>query len=208
MKIKYNGHASFTLYGTERSIIIDPFGDIGYEQERDSVDYCLCTHTHYDHYAVGAADEKFVIDFNNYSSFDWLKGIESFHDEVKGAKRGRNLIFVFECDGIKFCHMGDIGQPLDLSLTEKIGKVDVLMIPVGGNYTIDCAAAYDYVTAINPALAIPMHYKTKRSNIDIDGKKDFLSCFDKVIKSGRIFTLDKNSLPETLTALDIDDSEF
>lgn len=208
MKIKYNGHASFTLYGTQRSLIIDPFGDIGYEQERDDVDYCLCTHTHFDHYAVGAADERAVIDFNNYSLFDWLRAVESFHDDAYGQKRGKNLIFVFETDGMVFCHMGDIGQPLDLKLTEKIGKVDVLMIPVGGNYTIDAATAYDYATAINAPLVIPMHYKTQRSNIDIDGKADFISRFDLVKKSQRVFNLTKQDLPEKLTVLDIDDSEF
>lgn len=208
MELKYNGHACFTLKGDDKSIVIDPFGFIGYMQECESVDYCLCTHGHYDHHTLDAVEFKEVVDFDNYEKFDFVKGIKCFHDNDGGVKRGCNLIFVFDCDGITFCHMGDIGEPLNKDLVNQIGKVDVLMIPVGGNYTIDAFAARDYVNALKPKLVIPMHYKTKRSNIDVDGKQAFVSLFPDVEKCGRRLRLDRKTLPERITVLDIDDGEF
>ena len=102
----------------------------------------------------------------------------TFHDDKKGALRGDNIVFKYRMDGVDLCHMGDIGEECNAFLVETLMPVNVLMIPVGGNYTIDAKQAKEYVDRLMPDIVIPMHYKTKDCEFDIDKVGEFLDLFD------------------------------
>ena len=183
MKITYLGHSCFLVEGSS-SVLIDPFTDIGYPLKRVKADYVLCTHDHFDHNAYHLVDYGKKI---TYDSEDTIKQIDlvkisSYHDEVGGTKRGKNVIYKFTIDGITFTHLGDLGEDFNMDLVEKIGKTDVLFIPIGGVYTIDYKEATKYAKAINPKMIVPMHFKTLRSTVQVADNKYFLQNFDNVIK--------------------------
>ncbi|MBQ7408599.1 MAG: MBL fold metallo-hydrolase [Clostridia bacterium] len=206
MRVNYLGHACFLLADNQKSVVIDPFKNIGYPLKRVSADFCACSHFHFDHCATEMVDARVIINAQNTHKFDWVKTVNSYHDEVMGFKRGENLIFKFKIDQFNVCHLGDLGQPYNEELCEKIGRVDVLLIPVGSTYTIDAEEAYKYVMKLNPSIVIPMHYKTPRSTVDIEGKSLFLDMFDRVEKVCAQFEIIK--LPNEMTVYDVDDSEF
>ena len=104
---------------------------------------------------------------------------KSYHDDAKGTKRGENLIFKYRLDGVDICHMGDIGEECNPMLVEKLMPIDVLMIPVGGTYTIDAEQAKEYIDKLMPDIVLQMHYKTKDCEFDIDRLDNFLDLFDE-----------------------------
>jgi L-ascorbate metabolism protein UlaG (beta-lactamase superfamily) len=205
MRVTYLGHACFLLADEKFSVIFDPFTDIGYELDFPHADFCICSHSHFDHSATNKVVVNEIITKQNALNYPRIKLINSFHDEVNGQKRGDNLIIVVEIGGIKVCHMGDLGEPLNMDLINKIGKIDLLLIPVGGKYTIDADEAFKYASLLAPKAIIPMHYKTSRSQIDIASKDKFLSFFDKIEKVEKQFDF---SVPNNLTVYDLNDSEF
>lgn len=208
MKIKYLGHSCFLFKDEKFSLVTDPFGDIGYEQEKIEADYCLCSHFHFDHYATDFVKVKDIITSENFTDYNRISRIGSFHDDCGGKKRGENSIFKFSCGGFIICHMGDIGEAQNFSLCEKIGKVNILLLPVGGKYTINAKEAFDYVIALKPEIVIPMHYRTKRGFDDIADKSQFLSFFDgrQIIKKDNDFEV--SALPENTVVFDINDDSF
>lgn len=206
MKVKYLGHACFFLQFDKYSFVIDPFGDIGYQQDFVKADYCLTTHEHFDHATLTRTEFKYLIDKNSKEFPNFLKVIPSYHDEVLGAKRGINNVYVIDLDGMRVCHLGDIGQNFDLQFCKKLGKIDVIFVPVGGKYTIDSKTAKEYVTAINPKIVIPMHYKTKSSSIDVATKNEFLSFYKNTLKVLQTFEI--SSLPQEMVVYNVDDSNF
>ena len=109
-----------------------------------------------------------------------IDGFLSNHDEKNGALRGKNIVFTIEADGYKLCHLGDIGEACSPEILKNIGKVDVLLIPIGGTYTIDAKGAKKYVDAIAPQLVIPMHYRPTDGKLDIADEKEFLAFYNKV----------------------------
>ena len=108
-----------------------------------------------------------------------ISAFPCFHDRKRGALRGDNLAFLYEIDGLRICHLGDLGESDAPELIKKLLPVDILMIPVGGNYTIDGREAKNYIDRIQPSVVIPMHFKTDDLNIDIAGLDEFLNCFDR-----------------------------
>ena len=170
MKITYLGHACFLIEGKNQSVVTDPHKDIGYELKRVRANYCTVSHGHFDHDNVEGVDVDEVV----RDSHPNFLAIDSYHDASLGSLRGKNTIFKFEIDGIKFCHLGDLGEFFSQDLVDEIGEVDVLFIPVGGKYTIDDKEAVKYATAISAKITVPMHYITPRSEIDISDVKPFL----------------------------------
>lgn len=182
MKIRYLGHSCFQLIeSTGTSIVCDPYGDVGFFMPHVCADAVTVSHAHYDHNNVGAVTGEPVV-FDQEGQFEisgiTIQAIKCWHDGEKGAKRGQNLIFKFRMDGIEVCHLGDLGEKCTASLIEAVLPVQVLLIPVGGNYTIDAAQAKEYVDRIRPSIVIPMHYKTKGLNIDIAELDEFTDLFD------------------------------
>ena len=184
MKIEYLGHSCFKLTeSTGVSVVCDPYsGEIGYSMPRLSVDAVTISHHHFDHDCLdNIINVPAVIDSDGSFSVHGVKisSIKSFHDDAHGKKRGENLIFKYVMDGITVCHLGDLGENCSDSLIEKISPVNVLLIPVGGNYTIDANTAKVYVDKIKPQIVIPMHYRTADCNINIEKIDEFLKLFDK-----------------------------
>lgn len=184
MKIQWLGHSSFCLTeSTGASVITDPFDPaaVGYGMAYLPCDAITSSHGHSDHNNFKGVKGTPVI-INQPGSFDVngikIHSVQCYHDQEEGAKRGKNLIYYFRLDGVTVCHMGDIGEQCTPELIEELIPVNVLLIPVGGNYTIDAEQAKEYVDRIMPDVVIPMHYKTKHTDYDIDKVESFLRLFD------------------------------
>lgn len=181
MKIRYLGHSCFFLADSAgTSIVTDPFESVGFPMPAVSADAVTVSHQHFDHNnvsAVGGAPTVFDREGNYKLGEVKISAFSSFHDEVNGQKRGRNLIFKFHMDDLNVCHLGDLGEDCSPALIKKLSPVDVLLIPVGGNYTIDAVRAKEYVDRLKPAYVIPMHYKVLGLEIDIAPVDGFVSLF-------------------------------
>jgi len=179
MKIKWLGHASFLITSDSGlKIITDPYitgGDISYGQIKESADIVVVTHDHDDHNNVAAIEgnPKVVRGAANIKEIEF-KAIPTYHDDAGGEKRGRNTILCFELDGMRLCHLGDLGHQLSDSQVAELGTVDILLIPVGGFYTIDAKVATQLCDRLKPKVIIPMHYKTARCAYPITGVEEFL----------------------------------
>ena len=182
MKIRYLGHSCFVLTeSTGTTVVTDPYNRIGFRMPAVRADVVTVSHQHYDHNNVAAVEgDPLIIDKEGFYTLDGVEvmGIKSFHDDEGGAVRGENIIFKFRMDGLEVCHLGDIGESCASELLEQILPIDILLIPVGGKYTIDSEQAKEYVDRIMPAIVIPMHYKTKDLNMDIEKPDDFLDSFE------------------------------
>jgi L-ascorbate metabolism protein UlaG (beta-lactamase superfamily) len=180
MEITWFGHSCFLIKDKNgRKLLTDPFeSTIGYDLPNESVDVVTVSHHHFDHdYTAELPGVPNVIDKCGYFNLCDIpmSGIPSYHDTVKGAKRGENVIFVFEMDHLRLCHLGDLGHPLSGDDIDKLGKIDVLFIPVGGNYTIDGKEAAAIAKAINSHIVIPMHYKTPNLTFPLEGVEEFVT---------------------------------
>ena len=181
MLITYHGHSEFYLECANGfCLLTDPYDDhVGYPMGTYRADAVTVTHGHGDHsYIQKASGAPAIID----SAGEWhpapevkITAIPSVHDDAGGEKRGKNLIMKMEMEGLTLAHMGDQGAPLTSEQIAALGKIDVLMIPVGGYFTIDAAQAYDMVRALKPRITIPMHYKTEvNGGWPISDEKEFL----------------------------------
>ncbi|WP_446898257.1 MBL fold metallo-hydrolase [Clostridium sp. LBM24168] len=178
MKITYLAHSSFILESSNGTkILTDPFDTtIGYKIFEGDVDIVTISHHHFDHDYVEKIKCKNIIDKTGHFNFENISitGIPSYHDKIKGAKRGKNTIFIIEIDNYRVCHLGDLGYVLSEDEVSALGSIDVLFIPVGGNFTIDGKEAAKVSSAINPHIVIPMHYKTPLLSFELDGLETFL----------------------------------
>ena len=179
MKIKWLGHSSFLITsdaGTK--IITDPYGTddrLLYGEIKESADIVTMSHDHRDHgnvAAVGGNPE--VVRGTTEAKGIKFKGISTHHDDTGGSKRGSNTILCFDVDGVKVCHVGDLGHPLSQEQLNELGKIDVLLIPVGGNFTIDATAASKLCDQLKPGVIIPMHFKNVKCNFPIAEVDEFL----------------------------------
>lgn len=182
--IRWLGHSCFCCQGDGVDLLTDPFNEeVGYPLPKIKVDVVTVSHDHYDHNAVSLlpGDPEVIIDAGvHYFRSLEIRGVSVFHDEVRGAKRGKNIIFTWEMDGVRLCHLGDLGHLLDETALSSIGAVDILMVPVGGVYTIDARSARDVVAQLQPRLVIPMHYRTPHLSFDLDPVDNFASYFERV----------------------------
>ena len=199
MKIQWLGHSCFKLTeSTGTTVVTDPYDSyIGFKMEPVSANIVTMSHKHKDHSAIAnVTGNPTVIEGTGAWEIGGVgvTGLLSYHDNDKGAKRGENTIYLYRMDGIDICHMGDIGQEMNVLLGESIGTVNVLMIPVGGNYTVDAEQAKEYVDFLMPDIVIPMHYKTENSELDIDDVDAFVNLFDEdqvVYVDGETIELDR-----------------
>ncbi|MFC1700707.1 MBL fold metallo-hydrolase [Patescibacteria group bacterium] len=178
MTITWYGHSCFKIVssGGQLTIITDPFDKkIGLNPPRGNADIITVSHNHYDHNNIKAiSGESFVVDSPGEYGIKGvsIKGIQSFHDS---EDKELNTIYIIKIDKIRICHLGDFGQKqLTDKQIENIGQVDILMIPVGGKYTIGASQAVKVIEKIDPRMVIPMHYKIPKLNVDIDSISGFL----------------------------------
>ena len=184
MKITWLGHSAFRLEeSTGTTVVTDPYAEslVGYRMQRVNADAVTLSHHHRDHDEVSRVAGSPQV-FDTVGAWE-VKGVDitsmhSWHDPEQGSKRGPNLIFKYRMDGVDLCHLGDIGEECDAETGDLIGTVNVLMIPVGGNYTIDAAQAKEYVDFLMPDIVIPMHFRTPSCAVDIGRLDDFLDLFD------------------------------
>ncbi len=183
MKIQWLGHAAFlitTAAGTK--ILTDPYeagaydGAVGYKKITVAADIVTHSHDHPDHATKNLAGNPTVVTSPQPKTVKdvLIKGLETFHDPSGGKERGKNIVFCMKADGITLCHLGDLGHPLNKSQIDALGKVDVLLMPVGGFFTIDAGEATKIMTELNPPLTIPMHFKTKVLGFPIAPVDEFL----------------------------------
>ena len=178
MKITYLGHACFVIEEEGYKIAIDPYGEVpGYTPLHDvEANEASCSHGHGDHCYV----EGLKLTPKEGSPFRITK-IESFHDDVQGAKRGPNTISIFEAGGIKLCHFGDIGCKLTDEQMNMLKGLDVAMVPVGGHFTIGPKEAKELCDALKPGIIIPMHYRVGDVGYSVIGPvSDFTDMYDNV----------------------------
>jgi len=186
MNIIFHGQSFFEVQikaeGKESDVIIavDPFDEsIGLKVPKVKASVLLITHNHKDHSNKKTiiSDDLFVIETPGEYEVKgvYVKGIEAFHDQTEGKERGSVVVYKIEAEGISLCHLGDLGQKeLTPEQVEAIGEVDVLLVPVGGNYTIAAKEAAGIAAQIEPRIIIPMHYKLPNLKVDLDGVDKFL----------------------------------
>jgi L-ascorbate metabolism protein UlaG (beta-lactamase superfamily) len=181
MKIEWYGQAAFKITTDSGvKIITDPYtaGGMGlnYGEIADSADIVTVSHDHGDHSNVKAVggNPEVVKDAATVKGVK-ITSVATAHDDAGGSQRGNNTVYCFEADEMKVCHLGDLGHMLNDEQLAGIGKVDVLLIPVGGNFTIDATVAADVADKISPKVIIPMHYSNERCpNFPVAGVDDFI----------------------------------
>lgn len=165
MEITYIGHSCFKIKGKSTALIIDPYdpAKTGYKLPKLEADIILVSHQHSDHnYTQGVSNHSLLIQTpGEYEKGGvTIYGVKTFHDNSEGAERGKNVIYIIEIDGFTLLHLGDLGHQLSKETLEKIPEIDVLMIPVGGTYTINSKEAVKVINDLEPGIVIPMHYQT------------------------------------------------
>ena len=201
LQIRWHGHSCFEITN-DITLVTDPHDgkSIGIPAPSVTGDVILVSHDHYDHNSVKSvekSDSRVVTDERKrtVANID-IKGIESFHDECQGKKRGKNIIYKFTMNDITFCHLGDIGHEIDEETLQKIGDVDILFIPIGGTFTVDANEAWNIINKIKPKIAVPMHYKIGGLSLPIAGIDPFLERIKyKTLKVGNEIDIEKEDLP-------------
>lgn len=179
MKIKWLGHASFLITSDKGTrIVTDPYttgGNLSYGEIKESAEVVTISHNHGDHNnPASVRGNPQVLRGSAQVKGIEFKTIPVYHDDAMGKQKGTNTIFCFEVDGVRVCHLGDLGHQLSDSQAAELGKVDVLLVPVGGNYTIDAAGASLIAEQLKPRVVIPMHYRTVKTTYPIASVDDFL----------------------------------
>ncbi|MBI4132188.1 MAG: MBL fold metallo-hydrolase [Candidatus Sungbacteria bacterium] len=205
MTITWYGQSCFKIDTREAVLAIDPFSkDIGLVPPRFHADIVLVTHGHFDHANTAAIPGNPMI-FDGPGEYEAkgiaVRGIPTFHDSQRGIKRGPNTVFRIFTEGIAVAHLGDFGESsLREETLEALGAIDVLLVPVGGTYTVDADAAAEIVAKIEPRLVIPMHYHLPGLKVKLTPVEAFLKAAGaKDAERLEKLSLKRKDLPETET---------
>jgi L-ascorbate metabolism protein UlaG (beta-lactamase superfamily) len=199
MKIQWLGHSCFLLTTQDGTrILTDPYDEtVGYDLPAVEADIVTTSHNHHDHGNVGVVrgDPEIIDSADDHEVGDvYIHGHVTYHDGSQGSERGKNVVFTIEADDLAICHLGDLGHPLSDDDVDGIGPVDILLIPVGGFYTIDAQIATKVVEAMEPLIVIPMHVKNDKCNFTIAAVDPFVQLNKKrTIKAHEGSTLDITS---------------
>ena len=196
MRLIWNGHSCFTLETAGGTVVVDPYLDgsvPGLAPIRLRADAVYCSHDHRDHGArelVALTGEKPDVA---------VETIHTWHDDQQSAQRGPNTIHIFQAEGLRVAHLGDLGCELEPEQLEVLKGLDALMIPVGGFYTIDAKQARALVDQLKPRVTVPMHYRGSSFGYDVIGPlEDYLElCGDVVRYPGNVLVLDKDTPGQT-----------
>jgi L-ascorbate metabolism protein UlaG (beta-lactamase superfamily) len=179
MQVSWLGHSCFLLRASNGiRVLIDPFDEeVGYPLPNVQADIVLISHEHHDHNnAKAVRGNPLVIrkeGLHRALGIEFL-GIPSWHDREEGRLRGENTIFCFILDGVRVCHLGDLGHLLSDAEVKAIRPVNLLFVPVGGIYTIGAKDAAAVMRQLDPDVAIPMHYHTSALSFELERVNDFL----------------------------------
>jgi L-ascorbate metabolism protein UlaG (beta-lactamase superfamily) len=205
MFITYLGHSCFKLQdkvGPEGvTVVTDPFNkETGFKVPNFEADIVTVSHDHGDHSnAEALRGTPFII--NSAGEYDvkgvMVVGIDSYHDAHGGADSGKNIIYRIEIDDVSIGHLGDLGHTLDDKQLEKLVGIDILLVPVGGKYTLDAKKAVEVVSQVEPRIVIPMHYKMVDGKItDIDGVEKFIKELGIKPREEEKLKISKKDLPQ------------
>jgi L-ascorbate metabolism protein UlaG (beta-lactamase superfamily) len=202
MDINWLGHSCFRIKGRNATIVTDPYPpDLGYSLGKLSAEIVTVSHQHPGHsYTRGVSgDPRLVRGPGEYEiSGVLIIGVATFHDNDKGAKRGKNTVYLMDVDGVSVCHLGDLGHVLTADQVEQIEEADVLLLPVGGVSTISAAVAAEVVRQLEPKVVVPMHYRTDALNKGLSTVDGFLKEMGlKETTSQPKLTLTRTTLPLT-----------
>ena len=215
MEITYLGHSCFKLKNKEGLVLYtDPFKSdmVGLPLVKDVADVVTISHAHEDHSALEVITgpvnrpSTFVIDREGEYEIAGVQisAIKTFHDKNNGTERGKNLVMLIVMDGLHILHLGDICHKLTESQIEKVGSVDVLMVPVGGTYTLDADGAMEMVKEVQPSYVVPIHYKTNLTKIEgLSTLENFMEKNKLPVAGESVhkIKLDEGSLPDDTQVL-------
>jgi L-ascorbate metabolism protein UlaG (beta-lactamase superfamily) len=178
MDIVWLGHSCFRIRGREATIVMDPCPPAsGYAIGKPTGDIVTVSHPHDNHNFVKAiAGSPTVLDSPGEYEIHgvFITGVRTYHDVEKGAERGGNLAWVLEMEGMKVCHLGDLGHSPSAEQAEEMTGADVLMVPVGGETTIDGRKAAEIVALLEARVILPMHYQTPALKGQLETPEVFL----------------------------------
>ena len=187
MRICWGGHATFVIQVAGMTLITDPVDEsYGYAQIKDIPDVVTVSHEHKDHSAVHRVQGSPAI-VRGIGKWEFpgllIESFSSYHDKTGGSERGENTIFKITAEEIKLLHAGDLGERLLAQKISDIGPIDILLLPVGGVYTIEGSEAAELVRMIKPKITIPMHYQTPAliMSKELAAVETFTRFFDHVI---------------------------
>lgn len=207
VRVQWFGQSFYQITGAGGvCVVVDPFDNTFFNYPIPKglkADIVLVSHEHADHANTGIVggsplvcrSEKGVGRFDRRGV--QVTGTATFHDESQGAERGRNTVYGFEVDGVRFCHLGDLGHLLSDAQIKSIGPVDVLFLPCGGFFTIDVGKLDRLVGQLNPRVVVPMHFKTRHTpKLPIAPADSFLAGKSNVKRLGAdSFAISKDGLP-------------
>lgn len=185
MRLQWYGHACFLVrskVGTK--VVTDPpEAQVGYALPQDEADVVTCSHQHFDHCAAALVkgNPRVITEPGSYQIKDFqIQGIGTEHDQVHGAERGPNIVFVLEADGVRVCHLGDLGHRLTPEQEAAIGVVDVVLVPAGGVFTMEPDVAAEVAKSLGPSIIVPMHFKTEALSFELGPVEAFTKHFASV----------------------------
>ena len=200
MKLKWYGHSCFGLtFANGTTLITDPFDDtVGYPLCTARADAVLSSHDHFDHNHIQSVSGHPVM-INTPGSHEVngirVTGTASFHDPEQGALRGPNVIFTIEGDGLRIVHLGDLGHMPSAEQLAAIQGADVMLIPIGGTYTITTPQAVEIIAQAKPRTAIAMHFKNDHCGFPITDEKEFVRLTGASELPGEIEVTPEGQLP-------------
>lgn len=202
MDITHLGHSSFKIRGRQATLVTDPYApdSSGLKFPKTEADIVTISHSHEDHNQAGLVGGNPQI-FSGPGEYEAkgvkISGITTFHDNVNGAKRGKNTVFEIQMDGLRLVHLGDLGSNLTTEQVEILNGADVLFIPVGGVYTIDGKSAAAVVAQLEPLTVIPMHYQVPGLKYPLEPLEKFLKEMGKEeVPPLPKLSISKDKLPE------------
>ena len=205
MDITYLGHSSFKIKTKTATVITDPFDSamVGIKYSGVEGDIVTVSHHHHDHDATDkVGNVKKIVDGPGEYEINGVSiiGYPSFHDNKGGTERGKNTIYVYEADGLRLAHLGDLGHSLSDDLVNEMGSIDILMIPVGGFFTIGPKEAVEVCSKIDPYFIIPMHYKIPEMKGDqfasLEPKETFIKEIGMTVETLPKFSVKKEDIVE------------
>ena len=181
-------------------LVMDPYDDAsGLKMPRFEADIVTVSHDHHDHNNTGAIrGTPYIINMAGEYEVKtvFIEGVEAWHDEKEGGERGKNIIYRLEMEDISITHLGDLGHILDAKQLEKLEGTDILLIPVGGKYTINASKAVEVISQLEPRIVIPMHYKIPGLKADLDGVDKFIKELGLKPRTEEKLKISKKDLPQ------------
>jgi len=211
LTLRWFGHAFFLVTSTEGvRVAMDPFGDIGYSVPEVAANVVTVSHEHGDHsVAERLAGPTAILRGLKPGGVDWnpisydmkdmrITALPVYHDDVEGRKLGLNTIFIVETGGLRLAHLSDIGHTLSEATLDAMGRIDILLVPVGGRFSIDGRQAREIMASLRPRITVPIHYKTVvTADWPIEDESSFLVGLENVKRPDALAV---SITPETLPA--------